>query len=84
MKIKVRFFHDFREITGKKEIDIEINRTITIKDVLKILEDYFPGIKKITKYPEDYSVLLNNVYSKLTANLKDNDIVDLFIIIDGG
>jgi len=48
------------------------------------LEEHFPEIKKITKYPEDYSVLLNSEYAKLSTNLKNKDVVDLFNIIDGG
>ncbi|MDD4362993.1 MAG: hypothetical protein PHD33_02125 [Atribacterota bacterium] len=41
-------------------------------------------IKKITKYTEDYGVLLNGEHSKLKTNLKGNDIIDLFYIIDDG
>lgn len=84
MKITVKFFFDFQEITGKNEVEIEIEEKVTIQAFIRLLENYFPEIKKITKYPEDYSVLLNSEHAKLTTNLKDKDIIDLFSIIDGG
>ena len=84
MKIKVKFFFDFQEITGKKEVEIEIEKEVNIKEFIKLLEDYFPEIKKITKYPEDYAVMLNSEHSKLTTNLKNRDVIDVFTIIDGG
>jgi len=84
MIITVKFFFDFQEITGKKEVEIEIEKKVTIRAFIQLLEDYFPEIKKITKYPEDYSILLNSEHAKLTTNLKNKDIIDLFSIIDGG
>lgn len=84
MKIKVRLFLDFKEIIGKKELEIELERDMTIQELIELLEDKFPGIKKVTKYPENYSTLLNSAYSKLTAQLRNEDIIDLFSVIDGG
>jgi len=84
MKIKVRLFLDFKEIIGEKKLEIEIKREVTIQELIELLEKSYPEIKKVTKYPENYSILLNSAYSKLTANLKDNDMIDLFSVIDGG
>jgi len=84
MKIKVILFLDFKKIIGKKELEIEIEKETTIKELIKILADSFPKMKKLIKYPENYSILLNGTYSKLSKTLKENDVVDLFTIIDGG
>lgn len=84
MKITVKFFFDFQEITGKKEIEVEIEKEVTIKAFIKILEECLPEIKNITNYSEDYSILLKSEYAKLSTNLKNNDVLDLFSIIDGG
>ena len=84
MKIKIRLFLDFKEIIGKKELKLEIKREVTIRELIELLEKSYPKIKKVTKYPENYSILLNSTYSKLTANLKENDVIDLFSVIDGG
>jgi len=84
MKIKVRLLADFKEISGKKDFEIEIEREMTIKELIKLLIDNSPGMKKLTKYPENYSVLLNGTYSRLTETLKENDVIDLFRVLDGG
>jgi molybdopterin converting factor small subunit len=84
MKIKVKFFFDFQEIIRKKEVEIKIEKKVTIEEFIQILENYFPEIKKITMYPEDYGVLLNSEHAKMTTYLKENDVIDLFSIIDGG
>jgi len=84
MKITVKFFFDFQEITGEKEIEIEIKKESTIKELIKLLEASFPGVKEITEHHEDYSVLLNGIHVNLTKKLKENDVIDLFSVIDGG
>lgn len=83
-KIKVKYFFDFRVITGKKEIEIEIEKGVNIKELIKLLETIFPKIKEITKYPEDFGILLNGEHAKVTTCLKHKDVIDLFTIIDGG
>lgn len=80
MKIKVRLFSDFRKVTGRKDLEIEIEREMTIKELMKLLVDSFPEMKKL-KY---YSILLNGNYSKETETLKDSDVIDLFTVILGG
>ena len=84
MKVVVKFFYEFQKITGKKEIEIEIKKNSTIQDLIKFLETIYPGIKYITEYHEDYSVLLNGIHVNPTKTLKEKDVIDLFTIIDGG
>lgn len=84
IKVTVKFFFDFENIIGEKEKEIEIVKATTIKELIELLEVNFPGIKKITKYHEDYSVLLNGIHVNLAKQLKEKDIIDLFTIIDGG
>jgi len=84
MKIRIRLFSDFQEVFRKKNLEIEVENEITIMELIKLLTIRFPKMEKLTKYPEYYSILLNGRYSKLTQILKDNDVVDLFTVIEGG
>lgn len=84
MKVVVNFFYEFQKITGRKEIEIEIKKNSTIQELIKLLETIYPGIKNLTEYHEDYSMLLNGIHVNPTKRLEDRDVIDLFTIIDGG
>jgi len=80
MKIKIRFFSDFRKVTGRKDLEVEIEKEMTIKELIKLLMNDNPKMKEL-RY---YSILLNGNYSKETEILKNNDVIDLFTVILGG
>ncbi|MBS7658799.1 MoaD/ThiS family protein [Candidatus Bathyarchaeota archaeon] len=41
MKVKVKYFAIFREITNKRDEELELQEGATVKDLLKILSDKY-------------------------------------------
>ena len=94
MKIKVRFFTSLREITGKKEDEIQSPNIITVEELLAHLS------KKYGKYFTEYlydkkgkvqtyiQVLINGrgikVFQGFETKLKEGDTVAIFPPVGGG
>jgi len=94
MKIKVRFFTSLREITGKKEDEIQSPHVITVEELLAHLSKKYG--KDFTEYVYDkkgklqtyIQVLINGRGIKelqgLQTNLKQGDTVAIFPPVGGG
>ncbi len=88
-KIKVKFFANFREFTGTKELEID---GVTIRGILGILCKKFPGFEKMLfkgKNLHPYvNVFLNgmNVLESegLEAIVKEGDEIAIFPPVSGG
>lgn len=94
LKVTVRFFTTLREITGKKEEQIELTRPITVGSLLKQLS------KRYGKEYDDYvydelgdvrghlQVLVNGqsvtAFRGLRTQLKDGDQVAVLPPVGGG
>jgi len=94
MKIRVKFFTTLREITGKKEDEIQPSSIITVKELLTQLS------KKYGKQFMDYlydergnvrtyiQILINgrgiNALQGLETKLKEGDTVAIFPPVGGG
>jgi len=94
MKIRVKFFTTLREITGKKEDEIQPSSIITVKELLTQLS------KKYGKQFMDYlydergnvrtyiQILINgrgiNALQGLKTKLKEGDTVAIFPPVGGG
>jgi len=94
MKVQVKFFTTLREITGKKEEEIESSSTITVKELLTRLS------KKYSREFMDYlydekgdirthiQILINgrdiDVFQGLETKLKEGDTVAIFPPVGGG
>ncbi len=88
-KIKVKFFANFREFTGIKELEID---GITVREILYILCEKFPGFEKMLfkgKSLRPYiNVFLNgkNILESggLDAAIKPGDEIAIFPPVSGG
>jgi len=94
MKVQVKFFTTLREVTGKKEEEVESSSTITVKELLTQLS------KKYGREFRDYvyddkgevrtyiQVLINgrdiDVFQGLETKLKEGDTVAIFPPVGGG
>jgi len=94
MKITVKFFTTLREITGKKEDEIQLSSIITVKELLTRLS------KKYGKQFVDYlydergnmrayiQILINGRGIKdlqgLETKLKEGDVIAIFPPVGGG
>ena len=53
MKVKVKLFALYREITGEKEIELELPEKSTILDLIKIITKKYPQLEKHLLLRED-------------------------------
>ena len=94
MKITVKFFTSLREITGKKEYEIQLANIITVEELLANLSKKYG--KKFTEYLYDekgkvqkyIQVLINsrciNELQGFETKLKEGDIVAILPPVGGG
>jgi molybdopterin synthase sulfur carrier subunit len=94
MKVKVKFFTSLREITGKKEDEIQSPRTIRVKELLASLSEKYG--REFTDYLYDergkvrtyIQILVNgrgiNVLQGFETNLKEGDTIAIFPPVGGG
>ncbi len=94
MKVKVKFFTSLREITGKKEDEIQSPRTIRVKELLDSLSKKYG--RKFTDYLYDekgkvrtyIQILVNgrgiNVLQGFETKLKEGDTIAIFPPVGGG
>lgn len=94
MKVKVKFFTSLREITGKKEDEIQSPRTIRVKELLDSLSKKYG--REFTDYLYDekgkvrtyIQILVNgrgiNVLQGFETKLKEGDTIAIFPPVGGG
>jgi molybdopterin synthase sulfur carrier subunit len=94
MKVKVKFFTSLREITGKKEDEIQSPRTILVKELLASLSEKYG--REFTDYLYDergkvrtyIQILVNgrgiNVLQGFETKLKEGDTIAIFPPVGGG
>uniref|UniRef100_A0A7C4S815 MoaD/ThiS family protein n=1 Tax=Geoglobus ahangari TaxID=113653 RepID=A0A7C4S815_9EURY len=76
--VKVKLFANFREIAGKKEIEIDAKDT---EELLEKLAKIYPEFKKLY----DYAILMvNGNIAKSNVKLKKDDTVAIFPPLSGG
>ncbi len=61
MKIKVRFFTRLKEITNKREVELEVRDDATVGDILRLLEE---------QYGQEFSDYIRNKMGKFRGNLQ--------------
>ncbi|HEC95971.1 MAG: MoaD/ThiS family protein [Methanomicrobia archaeon] len=81
IKIKVKLSAYYREIVGKKELNMELKEKITVNELMKMLVAEYPKLSEFTDYT---MILLNHVYSDGTELIEDGDEIALFPPLDGG
>jgi MoaD family protein len=94
MKLKVKFFTSLREITGKKEDEIQSSSIITVEELLahlskkygrKFVEYLYDEKGKVQKYIQ---VLINsrgvNELQGFETKLKEGDTVAILPPVGGG
>ena len=94
MKVKVKFFTSLREITGKKEEEIQSPRTIRVKELLASLSEKYG--REFTDYLYDergkvrtyIQILVNgrgiNVLQGFETELEEGDTIAIFPPVGGG
>jgi molybdopterin converting factor subunit 1 len=79
--LKLLFFASLKDLTGKSEMEIELEGETSVREVLQQLETRFPRIKK---YEPVLLVAVNQEYSNLDAMVSPGDEVSFFPPVSGG
>jgi len=89
MRIKVRYFARFRELTGIGEEKIELPEGSKVRDLIEKIKELYPKFKDEI-FGEDYddnaevNISRNGRYASFEEELEDGDIVALFPPTSGG
>ena len=89
MRIKVRYFARFRELTGTGEEKIELPDGSKVRDLIEKIKELHPKFKDEI-FGEDYddnadvNISRNGRYASFEEELEDGDIVALFPPTSGG
>ncbi len=81
MKVKVKLFARYREITNTKEIELEIQPGTTVAKLKKVLKDYFPQLKNLDN---NLIIAVNSEFTEDNQILKENDQIALLPPLSGG
>ena len=82
--MKILYFANIRQTIGKIEEQIDIDKTYTVEEIIKIL------VKKNEKYKKAFSNIdnikcsINLNYVKLSAKVKNTDELAFFPPVTGG
>ncbi|MFW6120512.1 MAG: ubiquitin-like small modifier protein 1 [Petrotogales bacterium] len=92
MKLKIKLLKPFSDAVGKRELEIDFSG-ITLEDLLKILVDRYPKLKKefyteTDELAEHICVFVNDkpvsALNGISTELKNNDEILFFIPVGGG
>ena len=81
MKVKVKYFSLHREMAGKTEEKIHLEKGSTTQTLFEILLSTYPRFKEA----KDYTIIsLNGKFVDEPIKLKDEDIIAFFPPVGGG
>ncbi|HTX43979.1 MAG TPA: ubiquitin-like small modifier protein 1 [Methanocella sp.] len=87
MKIKVRLFANFREVTGKKDLVLEVDGG-TVMDAVSSLLASYPGLRPLMLHDgalKPYvNVLVNGKTAAPADKIKEGDELAIFPPVSGG
>lgn len=81
MEIKVRFFAVYREVVGQPQIDLEIDDGSNLGDLLELLFDLCPKLKR---WSDSIVCSVNRKYADPDAVLHQGDDIALLPPVSGG
>ncbi len=81
MRVRVKFFAYTREITGLSETDIEAGDGATLKEIMEILVERFPGLRR---YRNEINMAVNHEYASPETAVNRGDEVALLPPVSGG
>ena len=81
MKIQVKLYGRYSEITGKKELELIVKGN-TIWDVIDVFAKKYPEIEKDKKF---IMVLKNNIYTSFEDKIEEGDTITISPpVVSGG
>ena len=80
MRIKVRYFGQFRDFTGKREEEIEVNEGITVMEI----REHVRGLYTKIAAKNEVLVAVNGNFGALDDVINETDEVAFFPPVSGG
>lgn len=80
MRIKIRYFGQFRDITGKTEEELDVKDGITVEELRDLVREKYPRIAA----KREVLVALNSTFTALDVVVKPEDKVAFFPPVSGG
>jgi len=80
MKVKIRYFGQFRDFTGKREEILETKNGITVEEIKEKIRDKFPKIAA----KNEILVAVNGSFGSLDQVILETDEVAFFPPVSGG
>ncbi|HXZ36166.1 MAG TPA: MoaD/ThiS family protein [Thermodesulfobacteriota bacterium] len=88
--MKIRFFKPFDDLSGRDEIDLDLKRSVKVKEVLRMIEKEVPSFQRFLQKEKDevlnfFVVLVRgDEILKLNDTVQDKDVVKVLPPISGG
>jgi len=88
--MKIRFFKPFDELSGRDEIDLDLEKPVKVKEILGMIEKKVPPFQKFLRKDEDevlnfFVVLVRgDEILKLDDTVQNRDTVKVLPPISGG
>ncbi len=79
--LKVRFFASLKDLVGESEMDMQLEKKTSVRNIFQQLETRFPEIKK---YESILLVAVNMEYADLDSKVTPGDEVCFFPPVSGG
>jgi molybdopterin synthase sulfur carrier subunit len=80
MRVKVRYFGQFRDFTGKTDEPLEVAEGITVEGIREQVRGIYPKIAA----KEEIMVAVNGSFGSLDQVIKESDEVAFFPPVSGG
>jgi len=81
MKVRVRLFATYREVTGQKDLELDLPDPSTLQDLLSHVGQTYPRLKQ---FEDSMLVAVNQEFAGLATRLKGGDEVALMPPVSGG
>lgn len=82
MNITVKFFVTYRDLTGVDTLELSLDETATIADLLAQIERDYPQLQE--KFRKQALIAVNEKYAHRKQGLHEGDVVALFPPVSGG
>ncbi|MBN1533554.1 MAG: MoaD/ThiS family protein [Spirochaetes bacterium] len=81
MKIRVKAFASIKDILGFDEKELTVSDSISVSDVVALLEKCYPGLKTVQ---DALLYARNEEYCRVDTELADEDTLAIFPHVSGG
>lgn len=79
MKVHIKYYAKYRDLTGRREEDMDVDG-MTVRELLTLLRERYPQIKNDSAS----LIALNNEFRSDETMISEGDIISVFPPVSGG